>query len=188
MNFTIVRRRKAGGLFGERDDHYVDCTIELSDAERSHIHQNPERFLTHILSAGYDAPAESLHSPRNTKRMAWLVLLVALLLLASSLAYPAFGYEDVLWLLVLAAGCWLYGTFFDYEGYPASDEIRLGAVVNDTRFVLYAQTMTLGDQTATDLRKRLDDLKTMLAASSSCRGLASQSVSNTAEKSRAAGR
>ncbi len=166
MNFKIVRRRKAGGLFGERDDHYVDLTLEISDAERTHIHQNPERFLTHILSAGYDAPVEFLRSPRNTKRISWFVLLVALLHLASSLVYPSFGsFNDVIWLLALAVGGWLYGTFFDYEGYPASDEIRLGTVVNDERFVLHAQTEALAQQTETDLRKRLDDLKAMLPAS-----------------------
>ena len=177
MNFRIVRRRKAGGLFGERDDHYVDVTIEFSDAERGHIHQDPERFQTHILAAGYDAPAESLRSPRNTKRISWFVLLVALLLLASSLVYPGFGsFNDVIWLLALAAGGWLYGTFFDYEGDPASDEIRLGAVVNETRTVLHAQTEALAQQTETDLRKRLDDLKAMLAASSPAAALSSLSA------------
>jgi hypothetical protein len=165
MNVTIEQRQKAGGLFWQRDEYYVDCAVEFSDLERKRIDQDPERFLTYVVSAGYDAPSESLHSPRNIKRGTFFLLFMALLLFASSFPNTSWsGNGDVILLLAAAMGSWLYGTWFDYEGVPASDEIALGAIVNQPRLVLYARTRELAQQTAADLRERLTRLEAMLAS------------------------
>ncbi len=164
MNITIEQRQTAGGSFWQRDEYYVDCAVEFSDLERKRIHQEPERFLTYVVSAGHDAPSESLNSPRNIRRGAFFLLFVAILLFASSLPNPSWsGNGHALLLVAAAIGSWLYGTWFDYEGYRASDELRLGAIMNDPRFVLYARTRALAQQTAADLRERLNKLDAMLA-------------------------
>lgn len=164
MNVTIEQRHKDGGLFWHHDEYYVDCAIAFSDLERERIRQNAEKYLTYVISAGYDAPSESLYSPRNIKRGSFFLLFMALLLFASSLPNPTWsGNRDVMLMVAAAVGSWLYGTWFDHEGYRASDELRLGAVIDRPRFVLYARTRDLAQRTAADLRERLSKMDAMLA-------------------------
>src|SRR5262245_15893376 len=54
MRTTIAQRQDVGGSLRQRQEYYVDCTIELSDDERQRIKANPDTLLNHVIAGGHD--------------------------------------------------------------------------------------------------------------------------------------
>lgn len=164
MRATITQREKDGGVFGQRREYYVDCDIELTDAERALIGANPDTLLAHLISPGSDTTfSEYRYSPRTYAQGAPLLVAIAFFLAIPALLHPTLAENrSSLFLLLSAIGYWIYTIYDDHEGFPASAEISVGSVLDQPRFSLYARDAEIANTVAADIRKRLDDLDAKL--------------------------
>lgn len=165
MRATITQRQEAGGVFGQREEKYVDCAIELNDDERRLIKANPDMLLNHVIAGGRDKSyGEFRWSPRSYSQSAPFVLALLVLVGIPSLPRPIADNlgSFLLWLSLI--GYCIFNYFNDHEGFAPSDVVRVATVLVKPDFSIYAKNKTEADSIEADVRKHLSEFDALLSA------------------------
>jgi hypothetical protein len=166
MRATTTQRQKDGGVFGQRAEYYVDCTVEFTEQERERIKANPDTLLTHVISAGHDLSyGEFRWSPRSYARGAPFVLVLVLAVGIPTISRPITDHFGEVLVLLLLVGYCIFNIFDDHEGFPASDRIRAAFVLDQPIFSVYAESADVAETVAADICTRLNDLDALLKES-----------------------
>jgi hypothetical protein len=164
MRATITQREQAGGVFRQRQEYYVDCAIEWTADERQRIEASPDTLLQHVIAGARDMTyGEYRWSPRSYSRSAPFVLALVLLVGVFTLPHPILDNPGSLALWLALIGYCIFNYFNDHEGFAPSDVIRVATILENPSFSIYAKNAAEADAIAADIRKRLNELDTLLS-------------------------
>ena len=165
MHATITQRQEPGGALGQRQEYYLDCTVQLNDDERQRIKASSETLLDHVIASGHEMSyAEFRWSPRSYSRGAPFLLVLLLVVGIWMLPLPIMDNLGTLFLWLSLIGYCVFNFFNGHEGFASSDVIRVSTILDKPSFSIYAKNKAEADFIAEDVRMHLSELDALLGA------------------------